>query len=74
MVSTNTCFSGFWKLWRDDIITRDMDWIRSINPKGHSLESWMRDTNYTGDWKSGLLKNLDDGKSVSVSWERTRQL
>ena len=55
-------FSGFWCLWRDDIIKRDMDWVRSIHPKGHTLESWMQETGYTGRIGSTALKNAEDGK------------
>jgi len=67
-------FSSFWRLWRDGIITRDMDWIQSVNPKGHTLEGWMRETGYTGDFSPGLLKNNEDGKSVGIDWERVRKL
>lgn len=55
-------FSGFWCLWRDDIIKRDMDWVRSVHPTGHTLESWMRETGYTGKIGSTELKNAEDGK------------
>ncbi|KAG6915385.1 hypothetical protein DXG01_011757 [Tephrocybe rancida] len=55
-------FSGFWCLWRDDIIKRDMDWVRSIHPKGYTLENWMRATGYTGRIGSTALKNAEDGK------------
>ncbi|KAH9928431.1 NAD(P)-binding protein [Amylocystis lapponica] len=59
-------FSGWWALWRDDIIKRDMEWVRRINPRGHTLESWMRATDYTGDLHRGhVLKNSEDGKTIS---------
>jgi len=29
--------SGIWTLWRDDILTRDMDWVRRINPRRKTL-------------------------------------
>ncbi|TFK52581.1 NAD(P)-binding protein, partial [Heliocybe sulcata] len=54
-------FSAFWRLWRDDIIKRDMQLIRSVHPTGHTLESWMRETGYTGDrFDKSLLKNVED--------------
>ena len=37
-------FSGFVSIWRDDLIKRDMEWIRSHHPKGYTLESWIRET------------------------------
>ena len=55
-------FSGFWCLWRDDIIKRDMEWVRSVHPKTISLERWMRESGYTGRIGSTALKNAEDGK------------
>ncbi|KAG6850017.1 hypothetical protein H0H93_002466 [Arthromyces matolae] len=55
-------FSGFWCLWRDDIIKRDMEWVRRIHPNGYTLETWMRATGYTGRIGSTALKNAEDGK------------
>lgn len=55
-------FSGFWCLWRDDIIKRDMEWVRGIHSKGYTLERWMRATGYTGRIGSTALKNAEDGK------------
>ncbi|KAI5116170.1 hypothetical protein M0805_004986 [Coniferiporia weirii] len=52
-------FSGFWNIWRDDIVTRDMDWIRSIHPNVNTLESWMRENNYTGDFDRSTLKSIE---------------
>ncbi|KAF5337809.1 hypothetical protein D9611_015040 [Ephemerocybe angulata] len=57
-------FSGFWCLWRDDIVKRDFDWIRRIHPKTLTLADWMEKTSYNG--KPSLvsipLKNAEDGK------------
>lgn len=69
-----TFSSCFWRQWRDGIITRDMDWIKSVNPNGHSVESWMRETDYRGDLKFDLLKNLQDGKLIGMNWERVQKL
>ncbi|KAF8240875.1 nmrA-family protein [Tricholoma matsutake] len=55
-------FSGFWGLWRDDIIKRDMDWVRRTHPTGHTLESWIRKTGFNGKIGSTALKNAEDGK------------
>ncbi|KAF4574918.1 hypothetical protein EYR36_006270 [Pleurotus pulmonarius] len=61
-------FSAFWSLFRDDIIKRDLDWIRSTHPTGKTLESWMKGQNYQGTrWlvktRGPVLKNEEDGKS-----------
>ncbi|KAH8116907.1 NAD(P)-binding protein [Phellopilus nigrolimitatus] len=53
-------FSAFWRQWRDDVITRDMEWIKSVNPNGHTLESWMRANNYTGKLDLSTLKSIED--------------
>lgn len=54
-----TNFSGWWAQWRDDVITRDMDWIRSVNPNGYTVEKWMRENGYTGKFDLKLLKGLE---------------
>ncbi|TRM68603.1 hypothetical protein BD626DRAFT_396056 [Schizophyllum amplum] len=56
-------FSGFWSLWRDRLVQRDMEWVRSVYPGTHSLEMWMRETGYTGRIGSNALKNAEDGKA-----------
>ncbi|KAH8100955.1 NAD(P)-binding protein [Cristinia sonorae] len=67
-------FSGWWALWRDDVIKRDLEWIRSVNPGGHTLESWMREKNYGGEWRRDVLKNAEDGKSITPKWDRLATL
>ncbi|KAH8116906.1 NAD(P)-binding protein [Phellopilus nigrolimitatus] len=57
-------FSAFWRQWRDDVITRDMEWIKSVNPNGHTLESWMRANNYTGQFELGTLKSNEDFETL----------
>lgn len=55
-------FTAFWYLFRDDIVKRDMEWIRRVNPGRDTLESWMRENEFAGelarDWK--LLKGAED--------------
>ncbi|OBZ66191.1 NmrA-like family domain-containing protein 1 [Grifola frondosa] len=68
-------FTGFWSLWHDDVIKRNMEWIRSINPNGHTLESWMRETRYTGNVGVDLLKNMEEGKMVDrLNYKRIAEL
>ncbi|KAI0331878.1 nmrA-family protein [Cubamyces sp. BRFM 1775] len=57
-------FVRWWSLYRDDIIKRDFDWIRRVNPKGHTLESWMRATGYSGNLVNDLLKDHEERKSL----------
>jgi len=58
-------FSGWWSQWRDDVITRDMDWIRRVHPGTMTVEKWMRANNYDGKQNYGLLKNSAEGKSYA---------
>lgn len=74
VVTFRSNFTAWWSAFRDDKLTRDMEWIRKNNPKGHTLESWMRESNYKGQLKSDLLKNAEDGKSVVPNWARVSKL
>ncbi|KAL1747752.1 hypothetical protein HDZ31DRAFT_60930 [Schizophyllum fasciatum] len=56
-------FAGFWCLWRDGVIERDMEWVRAVHPGTRSLEMWMRETGYTGTIGSAALKNAEDRKA-----------
>lgn len=58
-------FRAWWANWRDDTISRDYSWLRQVNPKGYTLESWMRKEKYGEDLcaKVRFLKNSEDGKS-----------
>lgn len=55
-------FRAFFALWRDNITTRDMDWIQSIHPPT-TLEQWMRDHQYDGRPTGVLLKDREDGRN-----------
>ncbi|KAK7690577.1 hypothetical protein QCA50_005675 [Cerrena zonata] len=57
-------FTAWWKMWRDDILHFDIDWIRKLNPDGHTLETWMRDKDYIGMAEHHLLKNVEDGHMI----------
>ena len=39
-------FTGFWNGRKDDIVHRDMEWLKSIHPGLRSVESWMREHEY----------------------------
>ncbi|KAJ6459620.1 NAD-P-binding protein [Mycena sanguinolenta] len=53
--------ASFLRVLRDDIVDKDMDWIRSVHPGTYTLERWMRENNYSGIAQS-VLKNTQDGK------------
>ena len=55
--------SSFWRQFRDEVITRDMNWVRTVNPNGQTLEGWMRETKYNGRIDTTLLKNIEDGRN-----------
>ena len=58
-------FSAWWALWRDDVISRDMTWVRKVHPGALTLERWMRENNYTGELRRvTILKNTEDGKTI----------
>lgn len=63
-------FAGWWALWRDGIIKRDMTWIREMHPEAETVETWMRKNDYVGRWKRSVLKNSEDGKTISPVWDR----
>ncbi|KAI0700250.1 NAD-P-binding protein [Cerioporus squamosus] len=67
-------FSCWWAGYRDDLITRDLEPIRRVHPHGHTLESWMRETGYTGDINTDLLKNMQDGKYPRLNLDRISEL
>lgn len=54
-------FSAFWRVLRDDVVQKDIDWIRSVHPDTYTLERWMRESNYGG--RTGtVLKNAQEGR------------
>lgn len=67
-------FTGWWAMWQNDLLKRDMEWIRKIHPNVTTLERWMREKKYDGKLQVGLLKNTEEARSVSINTERTSQL
>ncbi|KAJ7773813.1 NAD-P-binding protein [Mycena metata] len=54
-------FSAFWRVLRDDVVKKDLDWIRRVHPDTYTLERWMRENNYGG--RTGtVLKNAQEGR------------
>ncbi|KAF8585889.1 NAD(P)-binding protein [Ramaria rubella] len=70
-------FSGFWSMWRDDVIKRDMEWVKNINPETEDLETWMKRVGYAGSFQH-VLKIVEDGQkdgsSFGINLEVTNKL
>ena len=43
-------FEGMYSVWRDGLPTRDMDWVRSIHPNRFTLEKWIKERGWKGEW------------------------
>ncbi|KAJ7751876.1 NAD(P)-binding protein [Mycena maculata] len=56
-------YSAFWRVLRDGIIDKDMEWIRSVHPGTFTLERWMRENNYDGRGKTVLKKALESNNA-----------
>ncbi|KAJ7232312.1 hypothetical protein B0H12DRAFT_1328091 [Mycena haematopus] len=61
--------TAFIRVLRDDIVDKDMEWIRSVHPGTYTLERWMRENNYTGRTET-VLKNTRTGSRASGSGPR----
>jgi hypothetical protein len=53
----------FFSMWRDNILQRDIEWIKSVNPGTTTLEKWMREEKYDGGPSNMLVKNVEDKRS-----------
>lgn len=67
-------FRKWWNLYRDDVIKKDLTWVRSIHPNGRTLERWMKEHHYTGKLQLDLLKSAEDGKNIGLNLDRIAQL
>lgn len=56
-------FSGMMSIYRDDIVKRDMKWLRSVHPNAFTIEKWIREKKFDGRIGSTALKNSEDGKA-----------
>ncbi len=64
-------YSRIARLYRDDIITRDLAWIRRVHPGVRTVESWMRENAYTGDLRREAPQA---GRRTRPNFERIAQL
>ncbi|EIM84014.1 NAD-P-binding protein [Stereum hirsutum FP-91666 SS1] len=62
-------FTGWWNIYKDDILQKDMSWIRAVHPNGYTVERWMRENNYRGEFK-GVLKRKEDAKGPMFNPEK----
>ncbi|KAI0045847.1 NAD-P-binding protein [Auriscalpium vulgare] len=67
-------FSGWWSMYRDDILKRDEAWTRKINPNGYTLEKWMRENKYDGTLRFDILKQVEDKKGIKPNFEKAKTL
>ncbi|KAJ3901145.1 NAD(P)-binding protein [Lentinula edodes] len=64
--SIGKTFMAMYNVWRDNLVTRDMEWIRRVHTTGHTLESWMKERGYVGNLSPDLkrLKSSTELKSL----------
>src|SRR5207248_8571194 len=56
-------FRAWWKLFEDDVCTRDMEFCRRLHPKLQEIETWMRATGYD-EWSKPLMKTFVDAAAA----------
>jgi len=52
-------FTGFWSLWRSNVIHHDYTLLDRIHPNRLSLEGWMKKVGYNGERRE-VMKNYKD--------------
>ncbi|KAJ4496042.1 hypothetical protein C8J55DRAFT_568546 [Lentinula edodes] len=64
--SIGETFMAMYNVWRDNLVTRDMEWIRRVHTTGYTLESWMKERGYVGNLSPDLkhLKSSMELKSL----------
>ncbi|KIK55586.1 hypothetical protein GYMLUDRAFT_47800 [Collybiopsis luxurians FD-317 M1] len=58
-------FYGMFSVWGDNILTRDMEWVRRVHPTGYTLESFIREKGIKGTISPSLAyryKPSDQGR------------
>ncbi|PCH36839.1 NAD(P)-binding protein [Wolfiporia cocos MD-104 SS10] len=77
-------FSAWWTMWHDDLVKRDFEWIRKVNPNVYTLEKWMREKNYGDEevlWRwqktlarGSILKGVADRQGLGFNFDAIAQL
>ncbi|KAE9406198.1 NAD(P)-binding protein [Gymnopus androsaceus JB14] len=60
-------FSGMYRVWDADLVTRDMEWNRRVHPTGYTLESWIRETGFDGTLAPHLRRKIRGIKVFRVA-------
>ncbi|KAF5373369.1 hypothetical protein D9757_009748 [Collybiopsis confluens] len=60
-------FEGMYSVWRDDLLTRDMDWVTSVYPHRTTLEKWLREREWKGEWVV-YRDDSESGKTRDPRW------
>ncbi|KIK64547.1 hypothetical protein GYMLUDRAFT_241087 [Collybiopsis luxurians FD-317 M1] len=66
-----TVYSAVYNTWRDNILTRDMEWIRKIHPTGFTLESWIKTKGYDGSLVPSMTWLPSEAERKLLSQSRT---
>ncbi|KAF5373380.1 hypothetical protein D9757_009747 [Collybiopsis confluens] len=62
-------FQGMYSIWRDDLLTRDMEWIKKTHPNRYSLEKWIRERGWKGQW---VPSRYGEPRVPSLKWFGSR--
>ncbi|KAJ3897519.1 hypothetical protein F5879DRAFT_1076903 [Lentinula edodes] len=69
--SIGKTFMVMYNVWRDNLVTRDMEWIQRVHTTGHTLESWMKERGYVGNLsliiKSNEITNFTFPINISLN-------
>ncbi|KAF5373388.1 hypothetical protein D9757_009745 [Collybiopsis confluens] len=63
-------FEGMYAVWRDDLLTRDMEWIKKIHPRRYSLEKWIKERGWKGEWAG--KRHSGDPRVATLKWFGSR--
>ncbi|CAK5283344.1 unnamed protein product [Mycena citricolor] len=66
-------FAGFWAVFRDRKVVKDVEWCKSVHPGTQSVEQWMRENNYQGKGPTSL-KGVEDTGRWPVNEDVTSRL
>jgi NmrA-like family len=66
-----TVYSAVYNTWRDNILTRDMEWIRKTHPTGFTLETWIKTKGYDGSLVPNMTWLPSEAERKLISQSRT---
>ena len=65
-------FTGWWNIYADGVVERDMEMLKQINPDGMTLEKWFKETGYDGEESKKKLLKLYEDKSNIVGIDKKK--